>query len=106
MMDGGVICHPDYPVQVTDQLELKILVLDTTNPILKGFQLEFRIHHAKGRLELLKLLLLDRETRKETKKSPPRCLLVKQDAVVEVVLQQPVCGKVYSNCQALGSLLL
>lgn len=37
---GGVICHPDYPVQVTDQLELKILVLDITTPILKGSQVD------------------------------------------------------------------
>lgn len=35
---GGMICHPDYPVQVANRLELKILVLDIPTPILIGSQ--------------------------------------------------------------------
>ncbi|GFQ04956.1 hbs1-like protein [Phtheirospermum japonicum] len=36
---GGVICHPDYPVQVANRLELKILVLDVVStPIVIGSQ--------------------------------------------------------------------
>jgi elongation factor 1 alpha-like protein len=38
VMSGGVLCHPDYPVSVSSSMELKILVLDITVPILPGLQ--------------------------------------------------------------------
>lgn len=48
------------------------------------FQLEFHIHHAKEAAKIVKILsLLDPKTGKVTKKSP-RCLLSKQNAMVEV----------------------
>ncbi|KAL0335851.1 UNVERIFIED_CONTAM: HBS1-like protein [Sesamum radiatum] len=103
---GGVICHPDYPVQVTNRLQLKILVLDISTPIVMGSQLEFHIHHAKEAARIVKMLsLLDPKTGKTTKKSP-RCLLAKQNAIVEVVLQGPVCVEEYSSCRALGRVFL
>lgn len=47
-------------------------------------QFEFHIHHAKEAARVAKLLaLLDPKTGKETKKSP-RCLLAKQNAIIEV----------------------
>ncbi|XP_073028323.1 uncharacterized protein [Primulina eburnea] len=103
---GGVICHPDFPVPVANHLELKILVLDISTPILIGSQLEIHIHHAKEAARVVKILtLLDPKTGKETKKSP-RCLLAKQNAVVEVVLQESICVDEYSNCRALGRVSL
>ncbi|KAL0385229.1 UNVERIFIED_CONTAM: HBS1-like protein [Sesamum radiatum] len=103
---GGVICHPDYPVQVTNCLQLKILVLDISTPIVMGSQLEFHIHHAKEAARIVKILsLLDPKTGNATKKSP-RCLLAKQNAIVEVVLQGPVCVEEYSSCRALGRAFL
>ena len=38
VMAGGVLCHPDFPVAVAKRLELKVLVLDITIPILIGSQ--------------------------------------------------------------------
>lgn len=38
---GGVLCHPDFPVTVSKHLELRILVLDITTPILIGSQVAF-----------------------------------------------------------------
>ncbi|KAI3800842.1 hypothetical protein L1987_28939 [Smallanthus sonchifolius] len=38
VLSGGVLCHPDFPVAVSDHLELKILVLDVQTPILIGSQ--------------------------------------------------------------------
>lgn len=38
VMPGGVLCHPDYAVPVATYLELRILVLDITTPILTGSQ--------------------------------------------------------------------
>lgn len=47
-------------------------------------QLEFHIHHAKEAARITKIVaLLDPKTGKETKKSP-RCLLAKQNAIIEV----------------------
>lgn len=48
-------------------------------------QLEFLVHHTKEAARVVKILsLLDPKTGKETKKSP-RCLLAKQNAMIEVV---------------------
>jgi elongation factor 1 alpha-like protein len=38
VMAGGVLCHPDFPVAIAKRLELKVLVLDVTTPILIGSQ--------------------------------------------------------------------
>ncbi|XP_075497942.1 uncharacterized protein LOC142535635 isoform X2 [Primulina tabacum] len=102
LTNGGVLCHPDFPVPVANHLELKIFVLDISTPILIGSQLEIHIHHAKGAARVVKLSsLLDPKTGKITKKLP-RCLLAKQNAVVEVVLQETMCAEEYSKCRALG----
>jgi len=41
VLAGGVLCHPDFPVAVAKHLELKLLVLDGTSPILIGAQVCF-----------------------------------------------------------------
>ncbi|KAL3618115.1 hypothetical protein CASFOL_038436 [Castilleja foliolosa] len=104
---GGVICHPNYPVQVANHLELKILVLDVVStPIVVGSQLEFHIHHAKEAARVVKILsLLDPKTGKAKKKSP-RCLLAKQNAMIEVVLDELVCMEEYINCRSMGRVFL
>jgi elongation factor 1 alpha-like protein len=38
IVSGGVLCHPDFPVHIASHLELKILVLEITMPILVGLQ--------------------------------------------------------------------
>lgn len=43
VMAGGVLCHPDFPIAVTRRLELKVLVLDVTTPILIGSQVCFSV---------------------------------------------------------------
>lgn len=106
VMAGGVLCHPGFPVAVAKHLELKVLVLDVTTPILIGSQLEFHIHHAKEAARVLKISsLLDPKTGKVARKAP-RCLTAKQNAIVEVVLQQPVCVEEFSNSRALGRAFL
>ncbi|XP_038695829.1 HBS1-like protein isoform X2 [Tripterygium wilfordii] len=106
VMAGGVLCHPDFPVAVARHLELKILVLDVVTPILIGTQLEFHIHHAKDAARVTRILsLLDPKTGKARKKGP-RCLLAKQNAIIEVILNEPVCVQEFSNCRALGRVSL
>ncbi|GKA51771.1 HBS1-like protein isoform X1, partial [Tanacetum coccineum] len=48
----------DFPVAVSNHLELKILVLDVQIPILIGSQLEFHIHHAKETARVKKIVSL------------------------------------------------
>lgn len=38
MMSGYVLCHPEFPVPVSNHLELKIFVLDISTPIVVGSQ--------------------------------------------------------------------
>ncbi|XP_050876381.1 uncharacterized protein LOC127080096 [Lathyrus oleraceus] len=92
VLAGVVLCHPYFPVAVAKHLELKLLVLDGASPILVGAQLEFHIHHAKEPARVSRILsMLDPKTGKVTKKSP-RCLVSKQSAVIEVILNEP-CRK-------------
>ncbi|XP_062078801.1 uncharacterized protein LOC133783260 isoform X3 [Humulus lupulus] len=106
VMAGGVLCHPDFPIFVAKHLEVKVLILDITTPILVGSQLEFHIHHVKEVARVVKILsLLDSKTGKVAKKAP-RCLTAKQSAVVEVVLQGLVCVDEFSSCRALGRVFL
>ncbi|KAF7012319.1 hypothetical protein CFC21_026518 [Triticum aestivum] len=84
VMSGGVLCHPDYPVSVASSLELKILVLDITVPILPGLQFELHVHHAKVSASLVRIVsLLDQKTGKASAKKP-RMLTARQAAIIEV----------------------
>ncbi|KAI3412915.1 uncharacterized protein J3R85_016738 [Psidium guajava] len=106
VISGGVLCHPDFPISIAKHLELKVLILDGASPILIGSQLEFHIHHAKEAARVEKMVsLLDPKTGKVMKKAP-RCLLAKQSAVIEVVLQGPVCAEEFLSCKALGRVSL
>ncbi|KAM5565099.1 HBS1-like protein [Rosa sericea] len=106
VMAGGVLCDPDVPVAFAKHLELNVQLLDGAKPMLVGSQLEFHIHHAKEAARVVKIAsLLDPKTLKVAKRSP-RCLLAKQVAVIEVVLQGPVCVVEYSKCRALGNVSL
>ncbi|XP_058097737.1 uncharacterized protein LOC131242843 isoform X2 [Magnolia sinica] len=106
LMTGGVLCHPDFPVAIATCLELKILILDISMPILVGSQVEFHVHHAKEAAKVVRILsLLDPKTGKVSKKAP-RCLLARQSAVIEVALDRAVCVEEFSNCKALGRVFL
>ncbi|TKW23881.1 hypothetical protein SEVIR_3G016200v4 [Setaria viridis] len=106
LVSGGVICHPDFPVRVASRLELKILVLEITTPILVGLQFELHIHHARVSASLVKIpSLLDQKTGKASKKMP-RLLTAKQAAIVEVKLDKEVCVEEFSTLKALGRVFL
>ncbi|CAL4942808.1 unnamed protein product [Urochloa decumbens] len=101
LMPGGVLCHPGFPVAVANHLELKILVLDITIPILVGSQVEFHIHHVKQAARVTKIIALLDKTGKPSK-SVPRFLKSKQNAVVQVMLDGAVCVQEFSKNRALG----
>ncbi|RLM74729.1 hypothetical protein C2845_PM15G25510 [Panicum miliaceum] len=106
LVSGGVICHPDFPVHVASRLELKLLVLEITTPILVGLQFELHIHHARVSASLVKILsLLDQKTGKASKKMP-RLLTARQAASVEVKLDEEVCVEEFSGLKALGRVFL
>ncbi|XXG86883.1 hypothetical protein AAC387_Pa11g1705 [Persea americana] len=103
---GAVLCHPDFPVAIAICLELKVLVLDVSMPILIGSQVEFHVHHAKEAARVAKILsVIDPKTGKVSKKAP-RCVIAKQSAVIEVVLDRAVCVEEFSECKALGRVFL
>ncbi|CAN6310546.1 unnamed protein product [Urochloa humidicola] len=101
LIPGGVLCHPGLPVAVANHLELKILVLDITVPILVGSQVEFHIHHVKEAARVTKIIALLDKTGKPSK-SAPRFLKSKQNAVVQVTLDGAVCVQEFSKNRALG----
>lgn len=122
VMAGGVLCHPDFPVSVAKHLEVKVLVLDVTTPILVGSQvcimcssqfifhllsmfyffwrfiydwneqLEFHIHHTKEAARVVKILSLLDPKTGKVAKKGPRCLTAKQSAVIEVSSRSNSCS--------------
>ncbi|XP_066346487.1 uncharacterized protein [Miscanthus floridulus] len=106
IVSGGVLCHPDFAVCIASHLELKILVLEITMPILVGLQFELHIHHARVSARLVKILSSsDQKTGKALKKMP-RLLTARQTAVVEVKLDKEVCVEEFSTLKALGRVFL
>ncbi|OEL24132.1 HBS1-like protein, partial [Dichanthelium oligosanthes] len=101
LIPGGVLCQPGFPVAIANHLELKILVLDITTPILIGSQVEFHIHHVKEAARVTKIIALLDKTGKPSK-SAPRFLKSKQNAVVQVTLDGAVCVQEFSKSRALG----
>lgn len=108
IMSGHVLCHPDFPVPVSNHLELKIFVLDISTPIVVGSQVEFHTHHAMetGRISKISSVLVSSKSKKVSKKTPPRLLHSKQNAVIEVALERAVCVEVFSKCRPLGRVFL
>lgn len=45
VMAGGVLCDIDYPVPVTNHLELKVVTLDISTPVLVGSQVRYFTDH-------------------------------------------------------------
>ncbi|KAG0527271.1 hypothetical protein BDA96_06G219400 [Sorghum bicolor] len=101
LIPGGVLCHPGFPVAVANHLELKVLVLDITTPILFGSQVEFHIHHVKEAARVTKIVALLDRTGKPSK-SAPRFLKSKQNALIQVTLDGAVCVQEFSKSRALG----
>lgn len=103
---GGVLCHPDFPVRVSSHLELKILVLEITVPMLVGLEFELHIRHAKSSARLVRILSsLDQKTGRALKKAP-RLLTARQAALVEVRLDREACVEEFSTLKALARVFL
>ncbi|KAJ7527947.1 hypothetical protein O6H91_16G077400 [Diphasiastrum complanatum] len=106
LMVGGVLCHPDYPVPIATLLELKVLTLGITVPLLRGTQVVLHAHHAKDPARIAELVsLLDLKTGAVIRQSP-RCLTANQRAVIQVVPERGVCVEEYTNFRSLGRIIL
>lgn len=106
LMPGWVLCHPNFPVKVASSLELKVLVLDISTPIVVGCRVEFQVHHAVEAARVMKLVsVLDQKTGKILNGAPP-FLTAKQSATVQVDLDGAVCVEEFANCRALGRVFL
>ncbi|KAL5216160.1 hypothetical protein ABZP36_007561 [Zizania latifolia] len=101
LIPGGVLCNPGFPVPVSNFLELRVLVLDITIPILVGYQVEFHIHHVKEAARVTKIVALLDKSGKPSK-TAPRFLKSKQNAIIQVTLDGAVCVQEFSKCRALG----
>ncbi|KAG6514021.1 hypothetical protein ZIOFF_024359 [Zingiber officinale] len=55
VIQGGVLCHPDFPVNIASNLELKVLILDIETPIIVGSQVELHVLHSKQAAKVVEL---------------------------------------------------
>ena len=44
LIQGGVLCHPNFPVPAASKLELKVIILETSGPLLRGSQVYIYIY--------------------------------------------------------------
>ncbi|KAL3688674.1 hypothetical protein R1sor_014983 [Riccia sorocarpa] len=103
---GGVLCHPDYPVPVVTRVEVRVLVLGITIPVLRGSQVVLHAHHAKESAKVADLVaLLEAKTGAVVRKKP-RCLTSNQSAIIEIVPERSMCIEEYSQFKALGRVAL
>ncbi|XP_074588508.1 uncharacterized protein LOC141844359 isoform X2 [Curcuma longa] len=106
VIQGGVLCHPDFPVNIASNLELKVLILDIETPIIVGSQVELHVLHSKQAAKVVKLLsLLDPKTG-HVIKNAPRFLMARQRASLEVELDGDLCVEEFSSCRVLGRVFL
>ncbi|BBN07085.1 elongation factor 1 alpha-like protein [Marchantia polymorpha subsp. ruderalis] len=106
LISGGVLCHPDYPVPVVTKLEIRVLILGITVPILRGGQVVLHAHHARESAKVAELVaLLDSKSGAVVRKKP-RCLTANQSALIEIIPERSMCLEVYSQFKALGRIAL
>ncbi|KAG6552677.1 hypothetical protein Mapa_005624 [Marchantia paleacea] len=106
LLSGGVLCHPDYPVPVVTRLEIRVLILGITVPILRGGQVVLHAHHARESAKIAELVaLLDSKSGAVVRKKP-RCLTANQSALIEIIPERSMCLEEYSQFKALGRIAL
>ncbi|KAH7297984.1 hypothetical protein KP509_25G022100 [Ceratopteris richardii] len=106
LLQGGVLCHPDYPLPAASLLEVKVLLLETSGPLLRGSQVIIHCHHAKEPAKITKLVSLLDQKGQAIPNKKLRCLLANQRAVIEVKPERGICLEEYSRYKALGRISL
>ncbi|EFJ41150.1 elongation factor-like protein, partial [Volvox carteri f. nagariensis] len=103
---GAVLCHPDFPAVLVTRFELRVVVLDTPVPLLRGHVVTLHAHAAREEGHITALTAtLDPRTG-EVVKSRPRCLTKGQIALLEVTAARGLVLEEYSEYRALGRVAL
>ncbi|KAG0499578.1 hypothetical protein HPP92_004269 [Vanilla planifolia] len=102
LMTGCVLCHPDFPVAMATKLELKILVLDISMPIIAGSQIEFYVHHVKEAARVVRIVSFVGPENWEDLQKPPQG----SSNPSKVDLDAAVCVEEFARCKALGRVFL
>eukprot|EP00250_Pteridium_aquilinum_P016106 c22946_g1_i1 orf=65-2017(+) len=106
LLQGGVLCHPDYPVPAASRIEVKVLVLETSGPLLRGSQVVLHCHHVKEPAKITQLVSLLDQKGEAIPNRKPRCLLPNQRATIEVQPERGICLEEYARYKALGRITL
>ncbi|KAI5068030.1 hypothetical protein GOP47_0016375 [Adiantum capillus-veneris] len=106
LFQGGVLCHPDYPLPPASLLEVKVLVLETSGPLLRGSQVIVHCHHAKEPARITKLVSLLDQKGEAIPNRKPRVLLANQRAIIEIQPERGICAEQYARYKALGRIIL
>ncbi|MCO5581301.1 hypothetical protein L7F22_035180 [Adiantum nelumboides] len=106
LLQGGVLCHPEYPVPAASLFEAKVLILETSGPLLRGSQVLVHCHHAKEPAKVTKLVSFLDQKGEAIPNRKPRVLLANQRAIIEIQPERGLCVEEYTRYKALGRITL
>lgn len=106
LLQGGILCHLDYPLPAASLLEVKVLVLETSGPLLRGSQVVVHCHHAKEPAKITNLVSLLDQKGEIIPNRKPRVILANQRAIIEIQPERGICAEEYARYKALGRVTL
>eukprot|EP00003_Mantamonas_plastica_P011740 TRINITY_DN2156_c0_g1_i8.p1 TRINITY_DN2156_c0_g1~~TRINITY_DN2156_c0_g1_i8.p1 ORF type:complete len:558 (+),score=185.96 TRINITY_DN2156_c0_g1_i8:128-1801(+) len=101
---GNVLCDPQYPCPVGRKLRAQILTMGT--PVRLGHSCLVHLHSVKIPAVVTKLIKTIDKRSGETLQENPRFLGSNQAAIVEVLLEKPVCMEQYKRFKQMGRFML
>lgn len=103
---GYIICSPDAQIDAVTKFKAQIKIIEYKNIICSGFSAVLHINTASEEVTINALLhSIDKKTGKKTKR-PPQFLKQGDAAVVEMVLNQPLCVQTYDKHPSLARFTL
>eukprot|EP00095_Tigriopus_kingsejongensis_P001730 maker-scaffold514_size150699-snap-gene-0.26 protein:Tk01730 transcript:maker-scaffold514_size150699-snap-gene-0.26-mRNA-1 annotation:"GG14552" len=103
---GMVLSDPQDPIPMTKRFEARIVIFNIDLPITKGYTAVLHYGSVQVQAVIKKLLAVIDKSNGSVVKSKPRCLVRNCNAIVEIVLDSPICMEEYAKIKELGRFML
>ncbi|PAA66624.1 hypothetical protein BOX15_Mlig033509g1, partial [Macrostomum lignano] len=103
---GSVLSSVTTPCPCTNRLRAKLLLLNVSQPVTKGYQAIFHQQAVSVPVTIIRLLAQINKSTGQLERRHPRYILSNCCAEVELQLDRPLCLDVYTNSRELGKFML
>ncbi|XP_044731419.1 HBS1-like protein isoform X2 [Chrysoperla carnea] len=103
---GCILSTPISPVPVVQKFEARIVVFNVKTPLTRGYPV--LLHH-QSLIEAANITKIKAQLHKSTGeviKKKPRCLGSYSNAIVEIVVNKPICIELFRDVKELGRFML